>query len=90
MLYLYSIAPVQECAIKNIDYKNNPYIKKAIEIVRREPYCNSIIDIKDNHNSVEVFFFKEHLITLKQEYSYQEIDKLYEEILDLDNEEIAK
>jgi hypothetical protein len=87
--YLYSIAQVEECAIKDIDY-NNIYIKKAIEIVKREPYCNSIIYIKDNNSSVEVSFFKEHHIVLKQEYSYQEIDKLYEDILDLDKQDIKK
>jgi hypothetical protein len=87
--YLYSIAQVKECAIKDIDY-NNIHIKKAIEIVKREPYCNSIIYIKDNNSSVEVSFLKEHPIVFKQKYSYQEIDKLYKNILDLDKEDIEK
>ena len=87
--YLYSIAEVMPCTIKDINTKN-PYIQKAIEIVRREPYCNSIINIKEKNNSIEVYFFKEHPITLKQEYTYNEIDKLYSSITDLEDENITK
>jgi len=83
--YLYSIAEVMPCAMKDINTKN-PYIQKAIEIVRREPYCNSIINTKENTNSIEVYYFKEHPTTLKQEYTYKEIDKLYNNITDLDSE----
>ena len=88
--YLYSIAPIHEYVIKNTNYKSNCYVRRAVEIARREPYCNLIINIKENKYSVEIFFLKEHPITLKQEYTYHEIDRLYNQIVDLDNKNIAK
>jgi len=88
--YLYSIAPIPEYIIKHTNYESNNYIRKAIEIVRREPHCNTIANIKENEDNIEIFFFKELPIIFKQKYTYHEIDKLFNDIDDLDMVDILK
>ncbi|MFA6196462.1 MAG: DUF2971 domain-containing protein [Sulfurimonas sp.] len=98
--YLYSIAPILPCAITNIEnLEYEPYFYKVAEIVRREPYCNSVLFVTiDKENSKDkalvfiVSFFEKlpPAPVLKQSYSMEEIDKLYAEIDDLDIENISK
>ncbi len=95
--YLYSIAPIQEYAISNISDKYKEYYFKVAEIVRREPYCDSleiiIIDkekSKLNNPTFLVQFLWKKSIKINQYYSIKEIDKLYNLINDLKDESMTK
>ncbi len=90
--YLYSISPIQNYAIWDIENdKYADYYLKVAEIVRREPYCNSIeiviIDKEKSNLDNPIFlvqFLGNNSVKMNQYYTTKEIDTLYKEIDDIE------
>jgi hypothetical protein len=91
--YLYKIAPVSDSAIDENSLQPRfkhlaSYLKKAVEIARREPYCVEVImvDFSYTCNDDEPYIFAHCNRTddsfSNYEYSLLEIDTLFERILD--------
>lgn len=93
--YLYNISPVAEKAVQeesiSSDYKNYiPYLYKAIEIARRDPYCKQVYYADFSQSKSRP---KNPVIMVNCEksnddysnvfYAIEEIEKLYSQITDL-------
>jgi hypothetical protein len=93
--YLYNISPVStdpvwESQICQEYQKYIPFLYKAIEIARREPYCKLVNSAdfrfsETKHNKPEVFVYCEKTNNDFPNYYYtlEEIDKLYSQIDDI-------
>ncbi|WP_045623928.1 DUF2971 domain-containing protein [Vibrio vulnificus] len=98
--YMYNIAPVADYAITpdyvNVKYKRyTPYLYKAAEIVRREPYCSRVemaefSSSKGNPSDPVIFVqyvnldggYKNHYLPVK------EIDAAYDQLSDIEENAI--